>query len=71
MTALVVGSTDEITTADVEVMIVEARRLLAETPPITVTLGRVLYHPEAIVLGAQPRTLSTRCSTRCRPPRAP
>jgi len=31
-----------------------ARNLLAATPPITVTLGRVLYHPRAIMLAASP-----------------
>jgi 2'-5' RNA ligase len=55
MTALVVGSADEVTTDQVEAMITEARRLLAEIAPITVTLGRVLYHPQAIMLGVQPR----------------
>lgn len=33
-----------------------ASRLLASTPPITVTLGKVLYHPEAMVLAAAPAT---------------
>lgn len=28
--------------------------LLAETAPITVTLGRILYHPQAIMLGISP-----------------
>ncbi len=55
MTALVVGSDDEITTDDLATMIAEARRMLAKTSPITVTLGSVLYHPQAIMLGAQPR----------------
>ncbi|MEW2358093.1 2'-5' RNA ligase family protein [Spirillospora sp. NPDC029432] len=27
---------------------------LADTPPIEVTLGRVLYHPEAVMLGIEP-----------------
>jgi 2'-5' RNA ligase len=31
-----------------------ATDLLAETPPAAVTLGQVLYHPEAIVLGVSP-----------------
>jgi 2'-5' RNA ligase len=55
MTALVVGTTEETTGDQVEAMTAEARRLLAERPPITVTLGRVLYHPQAIMLGVQPR----------------
>jgi hypothetical protein len=35
-------------------MIDEANRLLAKVRPITVTLSRVLYHPEAIAVAAQP-----------------
>ncbi len=31
-----------------------AASLLADVPPVTVTLGRVLYHPEAIMLGVTP-----------------
>jgi len=31
-----------------------AADLLANTPPVAVTLGPVLYHPEAIVLGVTP-----------------
>jgi 2'-5' RNA ligase superfamily len=31
-----------------------AARLLAGMPPVTITLGRVLYHPEAIMLGVAP-----------------
>jgi hypothetical protein len=31
-----------------------AARLLAGTAPITVTLGKILYHPEAIMLAATP-----------------
>ena len=32
----------------------QARRLLADTAPITVILGRVLYHARAVMLAAQP-----------------
>jgi hypothetical protein len=28
----------------------EARRALARTPPVTITLGKVLYHPRAVML---------------------
>jgi hypothetical protein len=31
-----------------------AATLLADVPPVTVTLGRILYHPEAIMLGVVP-----------------
>ena len=52
MTALIAGSADEITGPQVQQMAAAASRQLAATPPITVTLGQVLYHPEAIVLAA-------------------
>jgi 2'-5' RNA ligase len=35
-------------------MVTEARRRLADVQPVTVTLARVLYHPEAIALAARP-----------------
>jgi len=35
-------------------MIQTAARLLADTPPVTVTLSRIGYHPEAIVLAVAP-----------------
>jgi hypothetical protein len=35
-------------------MIQTARELLADTPPVTATLGRIGYHPEAIVLAVTP-----------------
>ena len=54
MTALIAGSADEITGEQVEQMAAGAARQLAATPPITVTLGKVLYHPEAIMLAARP-----------------
>lgn len=54
MTTLIAGFADEITPDQVGVMAGEARRLLARTPPVTITLGRVLYHPRAIMLGVGP-----------------
>jgi 2'-5' RNA ligase len=55
MTALIAGSADEITGPELQQMAAAASRQLAATPPITVTLGKVLYHPEAIMLAARPR----------------
>jgi hypothetical protein len=55
MTALIAGSADEISGPELERMAEAASRQLAKTPPITVTLGKVLYHPEAIMLAAKPR----------------
>jgi 2'-5' RNA ligase len=54
MTTLVAGFADEITPDQVGVMAGEARRLLARTPPVTVTVGRVWYHPRAVMLGVGP-----------------
>jgi 2'-5' RNA ligase len=54
MTTLVAGFADEISSAQAEAMASQARRLLAGTRPIAVTLGKVLYHPRAVMLAAQP-----------------
>ena len=54
MTTLIAGFADEISSGQVEAMADQVRRLLAGTPPITVILGRVLYHPRAVMLAAQP-----------------
>ena len=54
MATLIAGFGDEIAPGQVDVMAGQARRRLAHTPPITITLGRVLYHPRAIMLDAGP-----------------
>jgi hypothetical protein len=54
MTTLIVGFADEISSGQAETMAGQARRLLSGTPPVTVTLGRVLYHARAVMLAAQP-----------------
>jgi 2'-5' RNA ligase len=54
MTTLIAGSTDDITRPQMAAMISEARRRLSEVAPIPATLGRIFYHPEAIVLGVEP-----------------
>lgn len=54
ITTLIAGFADEITPDQVGVMASEASRLLARTPPVTITLGRVLYHPRAIMLSIGP-----------------
>lgn len=54
MTTLIAGPSDQISAGDIQDMAESASRLLASTPPITVTLAKVLYHPEAIVLPAAP-----------------
>lgn len=52
MTTLIAGFADEI--SQTQAMAGQACRLLAGTPPITVSLGRVLYHARAVMLAAQP-----------------
>lgn len=54
ITTLIVGFSDEIAPDQVDAMADQARRLLARTPPIEITLGRILYHPRAIMLDAGP-----------------
>lgn len=54
LTTLVVGLTDEVTEEQLAMLVAEAQKLLAEVQPVTVTLGRVLYHPEAISLAVCP-----------------
>ena len=54
MTTLIAGFADEISSGQAEAMAAETRRLLAGTAPITVTLGRVLYHARAVMLAAMP-----------------
>jgi 2'-5' RNA ligase len=54
MTTLIAGFSDELTADQVDAMADHARRLLARMPPIPVTLGRILYHPRAIMLEARP-----------------
>ncbi len=54
MTTLIAGFADEITPDQVDAMACQARRLLARTPPVRITLERVLYHPRAIMLDARP-----------------
>jgi 2'-5' RNA ligase len=51
MTTLIAGFTDQITPDQIHLMAGEARQLLARTPPITITAGRILYHPRAVMLG--------------------
>jgi 2'-5' RNA ligase len=54
MTALIAGAADEIPEADIQRMAETATELLADTQPIPVTFGKILYHPEAIMIAATP-----------------
>ena len=54
LTTLIVGFADEVPRGDVDAMVAGARRRLADIAPIRVTLGRVLYHPQAVTLAVEP-----------------
>ena len=54
MTVLIAGSASEISEEQIRQMSSAAGRLLADIPPITVTVGKIVYHPEAIMLAARP-----------------
>jgi 2'-5' RNA ligase len=51
MTTMVAGPAGRFSSGQLDLMAETAAKLLADVPPITVTLGRILYHPEAIMLG--------------------
>jgi 2'-5' RNA ligase len=53
-TALVAGTTDDISSDDLNLMLSDARRTLSTVRPIDVCITKVLYHPEAIMLGFEP-----------------
>jgi 2'-5' RNA ligase len=54
LTTFVAGFADEVPQASVDAMVAQARQTLAGVAPIPVTLGRVVYHPEAVVLAVEP-----------------
>jgi 2'-5' RNA ligase len=54
MTTLVAGPATSFSSQQLQQMTRTAASLLADMPPVTITLGRVLYHPEAIMLGVAP-----------------
>jgi 2'-5' RNA ligase len=54
ITTLIAGPADRFSDDQLQQMIKIASRLLADTPPITVTVGGILYHPEAIMLAVKP-----------------
>jgi 2'-5' RNA ligase superfamily len=55
MTALLAGPADAFSQDQLQQMIKTASARLAHTPAITVTVGGILYHPEAIMLAVKPR----------------
>jgi 2'-5' RNA ligase len=54
LTTYLVEFADEVPQASLEVMTAAARQTLAGVAPIPVTLGRIVYHPEAVVLAVEP-----------------
>ncbi|WP_211261452.1 2'-5' RNA ligase family protein [Pseudonocardia acaciae] len=54
VTTLTAGTTAEVSREDMSAMLAAARHRLSKVSPIAVSLRRILYHPEAIVLGIQP-----------------
>jgi 2'-5' RNA ligase len=54
LSVLRVGLNTEFSAGGIDTMIGQAGHLLAQIPPVTLTLGQVLYHPEAIALGIRP-----------------
>jgi 2'-5' RNA ligase len=53
-TALIAGTTDDISSEDLELMLSRAQQHLSSIQPIDVAVSRILYHPEAIMLGFTP-----------------
>lgn len=54
LTTLTSGPADDIAPGPLAAIIEEARHLLAAISPIAIPLGRVLYHPRAVMLDAGP-----------------
>ena len=54
MTILRAGTSPDLPQEGIEAMVGRARELLRPVPAATVTIGQVLYHPEAIALSAVP-----------------
>jgi 2'-5' RNA ligase len=54
VTTFIAPFADEMSDSQVAAMAHEARRLLSQVAPIPVTLGRVLYHPQAVTLALEP-----------------
>lgn len=54
VTVLRLGTIRQVPLGGVEQVLARAQAALAEMPPVTVRLERVLYHPEGIALGVSP-----------------
>jgi len=49
-----VGPAEQFSDQQIQQMAAVASGLLADVPPITASLGKVLYYPEAIMLAVSP-----------------
>jgi 2'-5' RNA ligase len=58
-TVMLAGRAADLTQADMDQMLTKARLKLASTMPVSVMLGRVIYHPEAIMLAMTPASALT------------
>lgn len=54
MTTLVAGPAERFSEAQRQQMIQTAADQLAAVPPVTVSLSKILYHPEAIIIAVTP-----------------
>lgn len=54
MTTMIAGPAGQFSGGQLDQMASTAADLLSSMPPVTVTLGRVLYHSEAIMIGVSP-----------------
>ena len=54
MTVMIAGASDQVSADQIEEMTAVAARQLANVPPVTMSIGKILYHPEAIMLAARP-----------------
>jgi 2'-5' RNA ligase len=54
LTTFGVGYADEVPQASLDVMAAAGGQALAAVDPIPVTLGRIIYYPEAVVLAVEP-----------------
>jgi 2'-5' RNA ligase len=59
ITTLIAGPADHFSGGQLQQMIKIASGLLADTPPITVTVGGILYRSEAIMLAVKPKRALT------------
>jgi len=55
ITLLVAGTTDDIDRDAMHAMLKQARESVSHIPPAKVEIGRIIYHPEAVMLAVTPR----------------